>query len=383
MIDPASPFALDDDPLGQDFTVGVEEEFFLVDAETRLLRDDAEVVLGLARTPEGSVIDAELKRSQVETATPVCTTMGEVRTSVAALRRSLSEAAGSVGARLLASGTHPSAGWNEDGGMTQKAAYVALDDTYGLLAVEQAVCGCHVHVGVRDPELAIGVMNRIRRWLPVLVALTANSPFWMGHDTRYASYRTQVFHRWPMTGIPEHLADRAAYDELLGQLLATEAIDDPARLYWDVRPSARYPTLELRVADVVTTIDEAVMLAAIVRALVETLHADAAAEVAFEPPRPELLRTALWRATRFGLTGGLVDHDAMAVRPAPEVLGSLLQLVRPVLEQRGEWDEVSATITFVLRQGTGAARQLDAWAASEDLDAVIDRTATATVAGAI
>jgi carboxylate-amine ligase len=376
-----TPFDVFDDPRGEDFTLGVEEEFFLVDAETRELCHDAEGVLERARTPEGAVIDHELKRSQVEAGTAVCTDLAGVRASVVSLRRSLSEAAASVGARLLASGTHPFARWAEDGGVTREAAYVRLDETYGLLTVEQAVCGCHIHVGVRDPELAIQVMNRVRPWIPALVALTANSPFWMGHDSRYASYRTEVFHRWPTAGIPEHFADRAAYDELVAQLHATESIDAPARLYWDVRPSARYPTLEFRAADVLMTIDECVATAAIVRALVETCHRAAEAEAPFEAHRPELLRSALWRAARFGLSDRLIDLDAMASRPAREVLASLLELVRPVLEQRGEWAEVSATVSFVQREGTGSERQRKARGDDAGLHAVVDRVAVATSAG--
>ncbi len=380
MSDIETPFAVFDDPRGEDFSLGVEEEYFLVDAESRELCVDAEAVLAEARTPAGAVIDHELKRSQVEAGTAVCADLASLRASVVALRRSLSEAASSVGARLLASGTHPFARWAEDGGVTDEAAYIQLDETYGLLTVEQAVCGCHIHVGVRDPELTIAVMNRVRPWIPVLVALTANSPFWMGHDSRYASFRTEVFHRWPTAGIPEHFADRAAYDELVGQLHATESIDAPARLYWDVRPSARYPTLEFRAADVLMTIDESVATAAIVRALVETCHRAAEAETAFVVHRPELLRAALWRAARFGLSDSLIDLGTLTSRPATEVLDALLGLIRPVLEERGEWQEVSATMSFVRREGTGSERQRRA-RDGDGLTSVVDRVAVATTAG--
>ncbi|MCU1498985.1 MAG: carboxylate-amine ligase, YbdK family [Acidimicrobiales bacterium] len=383
MPDESQPFTVFDDPAGEDFSVGVEEEFFLVDAASRGLRGDAEEVLGRTDPPAGSVVDAELKRSQVESGSAVCRDLAEVRTSVVALRRRLGEAAAAVGARLLASGTHPFAGLGEDGGLTEHAAYVGLHDDYGLLTDEQAVSGCHIHVGVRDPELAIAVMNRARAWVPALVALTANSPYWMGRDSRFASFRTEVFHRWPMAGIPEHFEDAAAHQRVLDELYAIEAIDAPARIYWDVRPSARYPTLEFRAADVLMTIDECVAVAAIVRALVEVLHEQARAGVPIEPRRPEVLRSALWRAARFGLEDRLVDVDAMALRPAPEVVGSLLELVRPVLEARGEWAEVSGTVAFVLRQGTGSERQRRAFAEGGGrLDAVVDRVAVATTAGA-
>jgi len=380
-VDALQLFDVFDDPRGEDFTVGVEEEFFLVDTETRALRDDAEDVLARAHPPAGCVIDSELKRSQVESGTAVCRELSQVRASVVGLRRTLGDAAAATGARLLASGTHPFARWDEDGGVTSRAAYLQLHDTYGLLTVEQSVSGCHIHVGIRDPELTIAVMNRVRGWIPVLVALSANSPFWMGHDSRYASFRTEVFHRWPTAGIPEHFADRAAYDHLVAQLRATKSIDTPARLYWDVRPSARYPTLEFRAPDVLMTIDECIATTAIVRALVEITHRQAEAEVPFEPPRPELLRAALWRAARFGLSDHLLDLEQMELRPAPEVLQSLLALIRPVLDERGEWEEVAATVNFVEREGTGALRQCRAQTEADGLSAVVDRVATATLAG--
>ncbi|HEX2575792.1 MAG TPA: glutamate--cysteine ligase [Aquihabitans sp.] len=376
---PPSPFALPD-PLGEDFTLGVEEEYFLVDAETRALRDDAEAVLDRARAPEGTVLGSELKRSQVESGSAVCRDLSEVRRSIVGLRQALAEAATQVGARLLASGTHPFARWDDDGGVTPHAAYLQLHETYGLLTTEQAVSGCHVHVGVRDPELAIAVMNRVRGWIPLLVAMTANSPFWMGHDSRYASFRTEVFHRWPTAGIPEHFEDRAAYDRLVEQLHATGSIDAPARLYWDVRPSARYPTLEFRAADVLMTVDECVAHAAICRALVETAHRQALAEEPLVAPRPELLRAALWRAARFGLSDDLIDVEAMQARPAAGVVASLLEHLRPVLEERGEWEEVNRIVGFLLREGTGALRQCRAQTEEEGLAAVVDRVCVATTA---
>jgi glutamate---cysteine ligase / carboxylate-amine ligase len=377
----SEPFAIFDDPRGVDFTIGVEEEFFVVDRESRALRTDVDVVLDRSDAPEGNVIDHELKRSQAETGTAVCEDLGAVRASVTELRRRLAVAAESIGGRLLASGTHPFAHWSEDGGVTPDLAYVRLEETYGQLTVEQAVCGCHVHVGVRDPDLVVEVMNRARAWVPLLVALSANSPFWMGEDSRYASYRTEVFHRWPTAGIPEHFEDRAAYDQVVADLRATGAIDGPARLYWDIRPSARYPTLEFRASDVMMTVDEAVALAGVIRAIVETCHAEALAGAPFEVPRPELLRAALWRAARFGLSDRLIDLDAMQAVPAADVVTGSLQRLRPVLERRGAWDEVESVVAEIVRFGPGAERQRAARMQTGDLERVVDAIADATTAG--
>jgi carboxylate-amine ligase len=380
-----APFAVFADEAGEDFSLGVEEEFLLVDVETRAPRPDADVVLEAAAAPAGAAIGAELKRSQLETGSAVCRDLPELRASLLALRSTLAASARAAGARIAAMGTHPFARWADDGGVTPETAYRELDATYGLLTVEQTVCGCHVHVGVRDPELAIGVMNRARAWIPLLVALTSNSPYWMGHDSRYASFRTQVFHRWPTAGIPEHLEDRAAYERVVGELTLAEAIDDPARLYWDVRPSARYPTLEFRACDVLTTVDESVAVAAIVRALVERCHEDAVAEVPYVPPSPELLRAALWRASRFGMSERLIDVAAARLAPAPLVLGSLLERIAPHLDARGELEGVVSTLGFILREGTGAERQRAARGdelARDGLRSVVDRVTVATIAGA-
>lgn len=382
----ASPFDVFDDPAGEDFSLGVEEEFLLVDAETGEPRADADRVLEGVDAPAGSCLALELKRSQLETGSAVCRDLSDLRGSLVALRRTLAEAAAEADARIVAIGTHPTARWDEDGGVTPEAEYLRLDTTYGLLASEQTVCGCHVHVGVRDRELAVQVMNRVRVWIPLLVALSANSPYWMGHDTRYASYRTQVFHRWPTSGIPEHLADRAEYERVVDDLAAVGAIDGPARLYWDVRPSVRYPTLEFRACDVLTTVEESTAMAALIRSLVQTLHASAVASTDHEIARPEVLRSALWRASRYGMSAELVDPVAKRLVPAPELLGQLLDLVRPVLEDRGELEGVVSTLGFILREGTGADRQRRAASASTDHDplrSVVERAAVATTAAVL
>jgi glutamate---cysteine ligase / carboxylate-amine ligase len=366
----------------EDFSVGVEEEFFLVDAETSALCVDADAVLARTDGCGAGETEHELKRSQVESGTPVCRTIDEVRAALCGLRRSLADAAEAEGARLVATGTHPFARWDDDGGVTDEAAYVRLQDTYEILAVEQMVSGCHVHVGVTDPELAIAVMNRLRGWVPVLVALTANSPYWMGRDSGYGSYRTEVFHRWPTAGVPEHFEDRADYERLVDHLTAIGAIDTPARLYWDIRPSARYPTVEFRATDVALTVDESVTVAALVRALVETAHRAAVTGEPFDRPRPEVVRAALWRAARYGLADRLVCPVATTTKSAAEVVGTLLDVTRPVLEARDEWQEVAATCARLLDEGTGAERQRRAAdAARGDLCAVVDHAARATLAG--
>jgi carboxylate-amine ligase len=338
------------------FTVGVEEEYLIVDAETRELRPRAESILPPARRALGDRVQPELSLSEIEVETGICRTLAEVRSDLDHLRSEVTAAAEEAGTRLAASGTHPFADWRQQA-ITRKERYLELDRDFRLLAWEQLICGCHVHVGVEDAEEAVAVMDRCRPWLPTLLAVGTNSPFWQGVDSGYCSYRTQVFDRWPVTGIPPVLGTRAEYDRVVEQLVATGSMVDATKLYWDVRPSARFPTLEFRICDVGLTVDDAVLLAGLSRSLVRTCHAQAVRGAPVPEAHQAVVRAARWRAARDGLDDGLVDLGAGRVRPAAEVVGELLALLRPDLEDAGEWDEVSALAAQTLERGTGARRQ--------------------------
>ena len=362
-----------------DFTLGVEEEYLVVDPDTRAPRVDGDRLLAAARAGLGDRVSPELQASQLEVSTAVSQTLAEVRADLEGLRRELSAALAPEGACIAATGSHPFASWR-DSRITEKEAYLRLERDYQQLAREQLICGCHVHVGIADPEVAIRVLNRVRPWLSPLVALAANSPFWSGADTGYASFRTEVWRRWPMAGTPAAFADRAEYDRLVETLLATGSIDEPARLYFDVRPSARYPTLEFRVTDVCLTVDEAVMVAGLIRALCRTGHRDWVAGRPVPDIRPELLRAATWRAARYGLDGDLLDAAAGRTGTAAEVVGDLLAYVRPALEEAGEWEEIAGLVERTMASGTGAARQRRAFAAAGRLEDVVDAVIAETAA---
>jgi glutamate---cysteine ligase / carboxylate-amine ligase len=313
----------------------------------------------------------------IETNTPVCTTLAEVRQALHRSRQALVEAAGREGLAIAAAGTHPFSSW-ADQEVTDKPRYHNLAADYRQVFREEVVFGCHVHVGFDDREAAIQTMNRVRPWLPVLLALSANSPFWLGTDTGYASYRTEVWNRWPTAGIPQAFDSRAEYDRLVETLVATGSLREPTKLYWDVRPSARHETLEFRVADSVMRVDEAVMVAGLVRALAVTAHA--AAERGDPDPRPrhELLRAAKWRAARHGLEADLVDVLAGRARPAAELVEAFLTEVRPALEEAGDLEEVTGLVRATLAGGTGAARQRQAFRRTGRLEEVVDLVVEAT-----
>ena len=355
-------------PSPLEITIGVEEEYQIVDPGTRQLRPRAGRVLPEARESVGDEVTNEMFLSQIEIGTPVCRTLAEVRVELVRLRKAVIEAAHRTGCRIAAAGTHPFSKW-EDQSITPKDRYDTILREFQQLTREQIIFGCHVHAGIADRETAIQVMNRARPWLAPILALSANSPFWLGYDTGYASYRTELFGRFPTTGIPHEFASRADYDAVVQDLVDTRCIEDASKIYWDIRPSMHFETLEFRVADVCSTVDEAVMIAGLCRAL-----ALACVESDGDTPevRPELLRASKWRAARFGLDGDLIDLRARRAAPAGEVVGSLLQFLRPTLEGLGEWDEVSTLVGRTLEQGNGATRQRRAHQQAGRLEDVVD-----------
>ena len=342
--------------MSNDFTLGVEEEYQIVDADTRALRPRGQQVLAGAEAALGERVQPEFHASQIEIATPVCQTLEEVRTQLIQARRALREAAARDGDKIAAAGTHPFSQSREQP-ITPKTRYQDMAHDYGQLAEELVIFGCHVHVGVSDPEDAVRVLSRARTWLSPLLALSANSPFWAGAETGYASFRTELWVRWPMAGPPPAFAARAEYDQLLQDLTATGSISDPTKIYWDIRVPAKTPTLEFRVADVCLTVDEAVLLAGLTRGLAQTCLRQAQTDAPFIPVRSELLRAAHWRAARYGLEDTLIDLHALRAAPAPEVIRSLLAWTRDALEETKDWDWVSAQTEEVLARGNGAQRQ--------------------------
>jgi glutamate---cysteine ligase / carboxylate-amine ligase len=359
----------------EDFTIGVEEEFQLVDAQTRALRPRAERILPAARAAVGDRVQSEFYRCMIEIGTPICHTLGDVRRELVRLRGEVIAAAGREGSCIAAAGTHPFSHWDEQR-ITPKGRYVAMEQDYQQLAREQIIFGCHVHIGIADRDAAIGVMNRARIFLPVLLALSANSPFWLASDTGYASFRTEIWRRWPTAGLPNTFASRAEYDALVTDLTATGLVPDGTTIYWDIRPSARYETLEFRIADVCATVDEAVMIAGLTRALAVTCYRQAFD--ALREPRPELLAVAKWQAARYGLGAELIDPYTGRPRPAREVIHTFLEVVRPALAERGEWDEVQHLVERTCARGGGAALQREAFRRGERFEDAVDAVVAAT-----
>ena len=319
----------------------------------------------------------ELKAQQIELGTEVCTTLDEVAAELRHWRSRADAAAASVGARVAALATSPVP---VDPIATKGERFTALHETFALTAGEMLTCGCHVHVSVEDDEEGIAVLDRIRIWLPVLTALSANSPFWHGADSGYASFRSQAWQRWPSAGPNGPFGSVAAYRRLVDDVLATRTVLDDGMLYFDARLSATWPTVEIRVADVLLRVEDAVTLAGLARGLVETAAREARDGLPAPTVRSELLRLAAWRAGRSGLGGELVHPLTGRPDPAAEVLTALLEHIRPALSEAADLDRVTDGVTALLQRGTGADLQRRVLRETGDLGAVV-RAAVAVTGG--
>lgn len=332
-------------------TLGIEEEFLLVDANTGAPSGDGDRVAAEAACAGDDNVEHELRTAMVETGSAVCPDLDSVSAELRRHRRSVVDAASTTGSAVLASGSHPTAS-PEDVPFTRDERYERMARAFGATARGALVCGCHVHVAVPDRETGVAVLDRVRPWLAVLLALSGNSPLWRGADTGYASWRQQEWKRWPTAGPTGVFGSLQAYERLGRTLIDTGAALDEGMLYYDARLSASYPTVEVRVADVCLDPDDAVLLAALARALVVTASA-AAHDPAPQVP-VEVLRSASWVASRNGVRGTLVDPQTLQARPAAEVLSALRRHTAAALEQTGDADLVDEGLDRVLRRGTGA-----------------------------
>lgn len=370
--------------------VGVEEELLVVDPVTgepvqagpRLVRRVRAETISAGTPPapavrDGSGLSGEFARQQVEVGTSPRTTLTELADQVREHRRVAGRAAEQEGLAVAALGTSPVPATPA---VSADARYLSLLSTFRQVAGELLINGCHVHVDTESRAEAVAVVDRIQPWLPLLRALSANSPFWNGRDSGYASYRSLVWGRWPSAGPTEPFGSPEAYEHAVECLLATGAVVDRGNLYFDARPSERYPTIEIRVADVCLDPDDAVLLGALARGLVTTLAQAWQDGRAFEPVRVALLRTGHWRAAREGLGGRLQHPQTHRPVPAADALGSLLALVSDALEQTGDHIVVTRMVREVLRRGTGAASQRQAFHRRASLADVV-RVAIARTAG--
>jgi carboxylate-amine ligase len=354
-------------------TFGVEEEFLLVDRETRVPTPCASMVLKNASDVLGDQIQAELFPTQVETCTRPVQTLEELRRDLLRLRAAVAATAAESGCSAVASGTAvvPAPGPFE---VTGSSRYLRMAAEFGAVTDElgSGVCGCHVHVAVSCRDEAVRLSNHMRAWLPTVGALAANSPFRNGWDSGYASWRAMSWSQWPGVGPAPILPDAAAYDELVDSLIASGVMLDRGMIYWYARPSEHCPTLEVRVADVNADLDTVVLLAALVRGLAATLLEAVRADEPAPGFPDRLLQAAHWRAARDGLTGLGLDLAEGRPRPAVELVEALIDRATPGLESAGDLDQVRGLWRRVRAAQGGAARQREAYRRRGDLRDVVD-----------
>ncbi|MFI6039425.1 glutamate--cysteine ligase [Streptomyces sp. NPDC051315] len=351
-------------------TVGVEEELLLVDPETGEPKALSAAVLARATRDraEEDVFEKELHNQMLEFATHPQSGMGELSEEIVRIRGEAARHAGEIGCTVAALATsplpvRPSVGMNR--------RYQWMAEQYGIATQEQLVCGCHVHVSVESDEEGVAVIDRIRPWLPVLAALSANSPFWQGKETGYSSYRSQVWKRWPSAGPTELFGSAERYHQRVADMVATGTILDEAMVYFDARLSARYPTVEIRVADVCLHASTAVLVATLVRGLVETAAREWKAGEEPVDHSVSLLRLADWRAARSGLTGDLLHPVTMRSAPAETVVRALLDHVGDALEDSGDLKRAREACAELLREGNGARIQREVWERTGSLRDVV------------
>ncbi|WP_135458086.1 glutamate--cysteine ligase [Mycobacterium sp. DL99] len=358
-------------------TVGVEEEFLLIDLQRgEPIARNKQVAASAAE--HGVDLQLELTSCQIETTTDVMDSSSALRSELTRLRRIATDAAAASGAQLLAAALPPTVPHKFP--VTPTARYRRIAHRFGMIAHEQGICGCHVHVAVPDREAAIHVSNWLRPWLHVLLALTANSAIYRNTDSGYASFRSVLWSRWPSSGPPPYFDSVAQYDAAVAMLERAGAALDDGMIYWDVRPSANFPTVEVRVCDVPATVAETVLVATLIRAGVMTaLHAYDAGESV-----PHLadyqIRAAHWEAAHDGLNGDCIDllGDQSPV-PARELLGRFVETVRPALLQLGDYDMVRGELGRVVAEGNGAMRQRRAWRRRGEIADVIGELAAAVI----
>ncbi|HWQ14659.1 MAG TPA: carboxylate-amine ligase [Roseiflexaceae bacterium] len=361
------------------FTIGIEEEYQVVDPETRELRSYITQILERGHTILREQIKPELHQSMVEIGTHPCRTVQEARAEVTRLRGTIAGLSAQHGLRIVAAGTHPISSWMSQE-ITPFERYKGVVEEMQQLALQLLIFGMHVHVGMPNDEVAIELMNVARYFLPHILALSTSSPFWMGRNTGFKSYRSAIFSNFPRTGIPPSFHSAAEFQGYVNLLISTRCIDNGKKIYWDLRPHPHFGTLEFRVCDMATKVDECIALAALMQALIVKLHRMFAENTTFRIYRRAVITENKWRAQRWGLDGKLIDFGKRAEVEARALMHELVAFVDEVLDDLGSRREVEYILTIV-EGGTSADRQLAVFRETNDLRAVVDNLMAETMEG--
>ena len=355
----------------EQFTLGIEEEFQIVDPLTRELRSHVSEFLEEGRMLLGEQVKPEMIQSMIEVGTGVCADIQEARADIIKLRGVLSTLVRKQGLMIVAAGTHPFSHWQEQK-IYENARYESIVEENQIIARSLLTFGLHVHVGIPNPERAIQIMNAIRYLLPHVLALSTSSPFWLGVNTGLKSYRSEVFARFPRTGIPDYFESRGSFEQYSELLVRTGCIDDGKKIYWDVRPHPLFPTLEFRICDVPTRVDDTIAIAALFQAMVAKVNKLLEQNLTFRLHHKMLIEENKWRAVRYGLDGKMIDFGKGTEVPVRELVRELLEFVDDVIDDLRSRKEIRH-IRTILERGTSADEQLRVWRETKDINAVVDR----------
>ena len=358
------------------FTLGIEEEFQIIDPETRELRSHIQEILADGRMILKEQVKPELHQSIVELGTEICRDARDARQQVVNLRTELARLAGRDGLKIASAGTHPFSHWM-DQLITVHERYATIVKDMQQVARVCLTFGLHVHVGIPDREEAIDIMNQARYFLPHLYALSVNSPFWLGQNTGLKAYRQMIFERLPRTGIPDAFQSLGEYEDYLKLLVATNCIDNPKKIWWDVRLHPFFNTIEFRICDAQSRVDDTIALAALMQAIVFKLQKLRRVNVTFRNYPKRLIDENRWRAGRYGLDGKLIDFGRKCEIDERDLLQEMLEFVSVEVEELGNEAEI-AHIERIMREGTGADRQLTVWERTQDMRAVVDQIVAET-----
>jgi carboxylate-amine ligase len=370
------------------YTIGIEEEYFIVDRETRdLVRDMPDGLLAACEEIAEGMVSPEFIRSQIEVGTPVSGSVKEVRSHLAQLRTDVANVVSEHGLAIISVSTHPFAAWGEQL-HTDKTQYNTLAEALQGVVRRLLICGMHVHVGIEDEDVRIDLMNQVLYFLPHLLALSTSSPFWHGDDTGLNSYRTAVFRTLPRTGLPDEFLDWSHYQRHARILVTSGVIEDETKLWWDIRPSARYPTLEMRSTDIATRLDDGISLAALYVSLLSMLFRLRQENQRWRVYSRMLLKENIWRAQRYGVSESLIDFGAGELVPFSDLVEELTELVAEDARRLDCVDEI-AHLKEIVRRGTSADRQRAIYQGAiasgaddhEALVAVVDFLIEETVSG--
>src|SRR5881392_4014142 len=361
------------------FTLGIEEEFAIVDPESRELRSHIHEILEDGKVTLKEQIKPEMHQSVVELGTEICRDIDDARMHVTELRSRLAALAGRSKLKIASVGTHPFSHWR-DQLITQGERYREIVKDMQQLARANLIFGLHVHVGIPDRDVAIHVMNQARYFLPHIYALSVNSPFWVGQDTGLKGYRLKVFERFPRTGIPDAFESLSEYEDYCKLLVKTGCIDNPKKIWWDIRLHPFFDTLEVRVCDAQSRVDDTLAIAALLQAVISKLFKLLRQNTTFRVYRRRLLDENRWRATRYGIDGKLIDFGRETEVDTRSLLNELLEFVSTEVNELGSKKEM-AHVERIMREGTGADRQLAAFARTQDMKAVVDQIVAETYEG--